>query len=164
MNGSATPNGATSVNVNGNGHHANGHNTTNGHATQHKQSLTISKFNPVTYYPDMKYSHLNIKERLSHSILHEFSVEEQQTRIELAASYRLAARMGWLESIYSHITARVNEADGTHTLLINPLGLNYEEITASSLIKIDYQGNILHRGVVGDIFPINKAGVGMDHT
>ena len=159
MNGSAT----VSPPTNTNGAHTNGNG--NIEHVNKPQPLTVNPvFNPSTYYTDMKYSLTNIRDRLSHSILHEFSVEEQQTRIELAASYRLAARMGWLESIYSHITARVNEADGTHTLLINPLGLNYEEITASSLIKIDYQGNILHRGVVGDIFPINKAGVGMDHT
>ena len=117
-------------------------------------------FNPKTYVPgSYKYSRQYLRERLSRSILHEFSIEEQQARIELAATYRLAAKNRWLESIYNHITCNVPGPNGEHHILINPLGLNYQEITASSLIKIDLDGNTIHPGVVGDIFGVNKAGL-----
>lgn len=117
-------------------------------------------FNPKTYVPgSYKYSRQYLRERLSRSILHEFTIEEQQARIELAATYRLAAKNRWLESIYNHITCNVPGPNGEHHILINPLGLNYQEITASSLIKIDLDGNTIHPGVVGDIFGVNKAGL-----
>ncbi|CAF2076622.1 unnamed protein product [Rotaria magnacalcarata] len=121
-------------------------------------------FNPKIYVPgSYKYSRQYLRERLSRSILHEFSIDEQKTRIELAAAYRLAAKNGWLESIYNHITCNVTSSSGERHLLINPLGLNYCEITASSLMKIDYDGNMIHPGVVGDIMGLNKAGV-LIHT
>lgn len=117
-------------------------------------------FNPRIYVPgSYTYSRHYLSERLSRSLLHEFSIEEQKARIELAAAYRLAAKNGWLESIYNHITCNVVGPSGERYLLINPLGLSYCEITASSLIKIDYDGNIIHSGVVGDIMGVNKAGV-----
>lgn len=117
-------------------------------------------FNPKTYVPgSYKYSRQYLRERLSRSILHEFSIDEQKARIELAAAYRLAAKNGWLESIYNHITCNVAGPNGEHYLLINPFGLNYREITASSLVKIDFDGNTIHPGVVGDIMGVNKAGL-----
>lgn len=117
-------------------------------------------FNPKTYVPgSYKFSRQYLRERLSRSILHEFNIDEQKARIELAAAYRLAAKNGWLESIYNHITCNVEGPNGEHHLLINPLGLNYREITASSLIKIDFDGNTIHPGVVGDIMGVNKAGL-----
>jgi adducin len=117
-------------------------------------------FNTKTYVPgSYKYSRQYLRERLSRSILHEFSIDEQKARIELAAAYRLAAKNGWLESIYNHITCNVAGPNGEHHLLINPLGLNFREITASSLVKIDLDGNTIHPGVVGDIMGVNKAGL-----
>jgi ribulose-5-phosphate 4-epimerase/fuculose-1-phosphate aldolase len=66
---------------------------------------------------------------------------EWQTRVDLAACYRLMAVYGMTDLIYNHITARIpGTAD---ELLINPYGMLYEEITASSLVKIDIEGNIL---------------------
>jgi ribulose-5-phosphate 4-epimerase/fuculose-1-phosphate aldolase len=116
-------------------------------------------FNPKTYVPgSYKYSRQYIRERLSRSILHEFSIDEQKVRIELAAAYRLAAKNGWLESIYNHITCNVAGPNGAHHFLINPFGLSYREITASSLVKIDLDGNTIHPGVVGDIMGVNRAG------
>src|SRR6056297_723303 len=77
---------------------------------------------------------------------------EREIRIELAAAYRLVEYFGWTELIYGHLTARVPGPD--HHFLINPYGLNYEEVTASNLVKIDLEGNI-----VGDSpYPVNKAG------
>ena len=67
------------------------------------------------------------------------SAEEWRTRVDLAACYRLVAHYGWTHLIYNHISAKI---PGTpNHFLINPLGLWYEEITASSLVKIDLDGN-----------------------
>lgn len=70
-----------------------------------------------------------------------FSPAECEARVNLAACYRLMACFGMSDLIYNHITARI---PGTEDLLINPYGLMYEEITASSLIRIDIDGNVLH--------------------
>ena len=67
--------------------------------------------------------------------------DEWRTRVELAACYRLSARFGLTDLIYTHISARV---PGEPTqFLVNPNGLLFEEITASKLVKIDLQGKIL---------------------
>tara|TARA_R110002096_G_scaffold199872_3_gene383759 strand:+ start:321 stop:1100 length:780 start_codon:yes stop_codon:yes gene_type:complete len=75
------------------------------------------------------------------SVKDEVSEGEWQTRVNLAAAYRLCAHYGWDDLIYTHISARV--PGGDHHFLINPLGLMFEEITASSLIKVDLHGNKL---------------------
>lgn len=69
---------------------------------------------------------------------------EWDIRVELAACYRLMAHFGLTDLIYNHITARVPGDE--HHFLINPYGLLYEEVTASSLHKIDTSGNIVLRG------------------
>ena len=66
---------------------------------------------------------------------------EWQTRVDLAALYRLFVRYGWTDLIYTHITARI-PGEPTH-YLINSYGLMFDEITASSLIKVDLDGNVL---------------------
>lgn len=66
---------------------------------------------------------------------------EREVRIDLAAAYRLCALFGWDDLIYTHISARVPGQEGQ--FLVNPLGLGFDEITASSLVKIDYQGNVI---------------------
>ena len=77
--------------------------------------------------------------------------EEWQTRCELAACYRFFVKFGWTDLIFTHLTARVpGHAD---EYLINPYGLLFSEITASSLLKVDFDGNVL----CGD-FPYNSAG------
>ena len=63
---------------------------------------------------------------------------EWKLRVELAAAYRLVDHFGWGELIYAHLTARVPGTD--EHFLINPWGLNYDEITASNLVKIDVNG------------------------
>jgi ribulose-5-phosphate 4-epimerase/fuculose-1-phosphate aldolase len=67
------------------------------------------------------------------------SAEEWQARIDLAACYRLAALFGWDDLIFTHISARVPGPD--HHFLINPYGLMFDEITASSLVKVGLDGN-----------------------
>jgi ribulose-5-phosphate 4-epimerase/fuculose-1-phosphate aldolase len=69
------------------------------------------------------------------------SPEEWQTRVDLACAYRLVAHHGWDDLIFTHLSARVPGPD--EHFLINPMGLMFEEITASNLIKIDLAGNIL---------------------
>ncbi|WP_454737949.1 class II aldolase/adducin family protein [Cupriavidus necator] len=84
----------------------------------------------------------------------DFDAAEWQTRVDLAACYRLVALYGMSDLIYNHITARI---PGTPDhLLINPYGMMYEEITASSLIRIDLDGNILDGG--DGQFGVNQAG------
>jgi len=80
------------------------------------------------------------------------SAEEWQVRVELAALYRLVAMHGWDDLIYTHISARIPGPE--HHFLINPYGLLFEEITASSLVKIDLDGNILQETA----YFINPAG------
>ena len=67
--------------------------------------------------------------------------EEWDLRVQLAAAYRLFDHFGWCELIYGHISMRVPGPE--HHFLINPYGLRYDEMTASSLIKIDLDGNLV---------------------
>ena len=80
------------------------------------------------------------------------SAEEWALRVDLAATYRLVAMYGWDDMIFTHISARVPGPE--HHFLINPYGLLFEEITASSLVKIDMDGN----KVVDSPYPVNPAG------
>ncbi|HJQ16589.1 MAG TPA: class II aldolase/adducin family protein [Allosphingosinicella sp.] len=73
-------------------------------------------------------------------------------RVDLAAFYRIVAHMRWDEIIFSHITLRLPGPE--RHFLINPFGMLYEEITASSLVKIDIEGNVID----DTPWPINKAG------
>ncbi len=75
------------------------------------------------------------------SVKDQVSAEEWEARVNLAAAYRLVAHFGWDDLIYTHISARIPNTD--HHFLINPLGLMFDEITASSLIKVDLNGNVL---------------------
>jgi ribulose-5-phosphate 4-epimerase/fuculose-1-phosphate aldolase len=65
------------------------------------------------------------------------SAEEWATRVDLAAAYRIVAHLGWDDLIFTHISARV---PGTHDFLINPYGLMFDEVTASSLVRVDLEG------------------------
>ncbi|MDT0497733.1 class II aldolase/adducin family protein [Algiphilus sp. W345] len=75
------------------------------------------------------------------SMRQQVSAQEWQARVDLAACYRLVAHFGWSDLVFTHITARVPGAQGQ--FLINPYGMMFEEITASSLVKIDQSGNKL---------------------
>lgn len=83
--------------------------------------------------------------------------EEWQARIDLAACYRLVELYGMADMIANHISMRV--PGNEEAFLINPYGMMYEEITASSLIKIDLEGNILSSPDFGALnYGVNKAG------
>ena len=86
------------------------------------------------------------------NVKHSVSRIEWQTRIELAAAYRLLVLHKWDDLIHTHISARI---PGTEHLLINAFGLAFEEVTASNLVKIDIDGNILDSA---SPFSINPAG------
>lgn len=88
---------------------------------------------------------------------HEVSEAEWRTRVDLAAAYRLVALFGWDDLVFTHISARIpGEGAGDHTgeFLINPYGFMFEEITASSLVKVDAQGHKLD----GSAHAVNPAG------
>src|SRR4051812_43070825 len=69
------------------------------------------------------------------------SEEEWRVRVDLAALYRLVAFHGWDDLIFTHISARLPGPD--HHFLINPYGLLFSEISASSLVKVDLDGNVI---------------------
>lgn len=86
------------------------------------------------------------------SLQNQVSAEEWQLRCDLAACYRLVAAYGWSDLVFTHISVRLPGPD--HHFLINPYGLMFDEITASSLIKVDQQCNKL----IESPFPVNPAG------
>ena len=82
---------------------------------------------------------------------------EQELRVELAACYRIFDYLGWTELIYNHITVKLPGND--HHFLINPYGLHYSEVTASNLVKVDIDGNIME----DTEYTVNPAGI-LIHT
>src|SRR5437867_7550601 len=88
----------------------------------------------------------------SSSVRDQISTGEWQARVDLAAAYRLVALYGWDDLIFTHISARVPGAD--HHFLLNPYGMMFDEVTASSLLKIDLAGN----KVMDSSYFINPAG------
>ncbi|MGB1222409.1 MAG: class II aldolase/adducin family protein, partial [Alcanivoracaceae bacterium] len=80
------------------------------------------------------------------------SAQEWALRVDLAAAYRLVALYGWDDLVFTHISARLPGPE--HHFLINPYGMMFEEITASSLVKVDQDGN----KVEDSPFPVNPAG------
>ena len=77
---------------------------------------------------------------------------EHAARVQLAACYRIFNHLGWTEMIFNHITLRVPGPE--KLFLINPFGLHYSEITASSLVLIDVEGNPVREAK----WPVNRAG------
>lgn len=95
---------------------------------------------------------MNAPEPLARSRRHQIADDEWQARVDLAAAYRLVALFRWDDLVFTHITARV---PGTQDqFLINPYGLMFDEITASSLVKIDLAG----RKLDDTPYPVNPAG------
>merc|ERR1712142_665226 len=79
---------------------------------------------------------------------------EKQLRCKLAAVYRLIDLHGWTQGIYNHVTARVSQ--DTEHFLLNPFGMMYNEVTASSLVKVNMQGEVVEEGTTN--FGVNQAG------
>ena len=86
------------------------------------------------------------------SLKNDVSPAEWEARVNLAAAYRLTALFGWDDLVFTHISARVPGPE--HHFLINPYGMMFEEITASSLVKVDLQG----RKVTESPYDVNPAG------
>ncbi len=80
------------------------------------------------------------------------SEEEWKTREDLAAAYRLVANYGWDDMVFTHLSARVPGPD--EHFLLNPFGVLFEEVTASSLVKIDLDGAV----VLDNGYQVNAAG------
>ena len=80
---------------------------------------------------------------------------QPRERVELAAAYRLIAHYHLDDSIFTHISARAPAEEGEHAFLINPFGLRFDEVTASSLVTVDINGDILRDNYGAGI---NKAG------
>lgn len=91
------------------------------------------------------------KDFIHPEVQQQVSALEWQTRVDLAACYRLVSLFRWEDLIYTHISAKV---PGTEEFLINPYGLMFDEITASSLVKVDLAGNKL----LDSPYDINPAG------
>ncbi len=89
---------------------------------------------------------------MSSTVKSQVSAEEWQVRTDLAACYRVIAMYGWDDLVFTHISARV--PGGEDHFLINPYGMLFEEITASSLVKVDLDGN----KVLESEHPVNPAG------
>ncbi|MGH8529837.1 MAG: class II aldolase/adducin family protein [Nevskiales bacterium] len=90
--------------------------------------------------------------RAASKVQQQVSSEEWEARVNLAAAYRLVALFGWDDLVFTHISARVSGPE--HHFLINPYGFLFEEITASSLVKVDLQG----RKLMDSPYEINPAG------
>lgn len=90
--------------------------------------------------------------KTSTAVQQQVSPEEWAQRINLAAAYRLVALFGWDDLVFTHLTAKVPGSE--HHFLINPYGMTFDEITASSLVKIDLHG----QKVMESSYPINPAG------
>ena len=86
------------------------------------------------------------------SLKDKVSPEEWQLRVDLAACYRLVAAYGWSDLVFTHVSARIPGPE--HHFLINPYGLMFDEITASSLVKIDLSCNKISESA----YPVNPAG------
>ena len=95
---------------------------------------------------------MSAQPKTSPSVRDQVSKEEWDARVNLAAAYRLVALYGWDDLVFTHISARVPGPE--HHFLINPYGWMFEEITASSLVKIDLQA----RKVMPSPYDINPAG------
>jgi len=91
--------------------------------------------------------------KIDKPVREQVSREEWETRVNLAACYRLMAEYGMVEMVANHISARVPGT--TNEFLINPYGMFYEEMTASSMIKIDIDGNVLFNATE---YGVNQAG------
>ena len=89
---------------------------------------------------------------MSADVRSQVSEEEWKLRVDLAAAYRLVALFGWDDLVFTHISARVPGEPGR--FLINPYGMLFEEVTASSLVKIDQNGE----KVMDSPYPVNPAG------
>ena len=86
------------------------------------------------------------------SLKDKVSPQEWQLRVDLAACYRLIALYGWDDLVFTHVSARIPGPE--HHFLINPYGMMFEEITASSLVKVDEHC----KKMMDSPFPVNPAG------
>ncbi len=89
---------------------------------------------------------------MSEQMREQVSEAEWQARVDLAAAYRLVAMFGWDDLVFTHLSVRI--PGPAHHVLINPYGMLFEEITASSLVKVGLDG----QKVMDSPYPVNPAG------
>jgi len=109
-------------------------------------------YNHIAYLGNCKLEKFNKVIKLNNFKPKEKILTEKELRIQLAAAYRIFNHLKWDYLIYGHITVRIPGPD--KHFLINPFGLRYDEVTASNLVKIDLEGNI----VEPSNHPVNPAG------
>src|SRR4029079_11681865 len=116
-----------------------------------RRATVVDTFASASGFEELRMNAPHDLSRLTPQLEGTVSGEEWQTRVDLAAAYRLVAHFRWDDLVFTHITAKI---PGTEHFLINPYGLMFDEITASSLVKIDIAGKVLQ----DTPFPINPAG------
>jgi ribulose-5-phosphate 4-epimerase/fuculose-1-phosphate aldolase len=117
----------------------------------------MTKTSLIDRDPNRPIPMTNMAHLTLHSMRDKVSPAEWQTRVDLAACYRLVAHYDMSDMMANHISAAV--PDQANAFLINAYGMLYEEITASSLIKIDLDGKILSKPDFGDLdYGVNQAG------
>ena len=84
-----------------------------------------------------------------------YSADEWQMRVDLAACYRLADLFGFSDIVWNHITAKV---PGSERFLINRFGLRFDEVTASNLVTVDLDGNVVDAGTATSEEDVNVTG------
>ena len=89
------------------------------------------------------------------SVREQVSEEEWQQRVDLASLYRLVALHDWDDFLFTHLSARVPGPE--HHFLINPFGMLFEEVTASSLVKVDVDGNKVMESPTTSILPGSRS-------
>ena len=92
------------------------------------------------------------KQQSSSGVRNSVAPEEWEQRVALAAAYRLVAHFRWDDLVFTHLSARLPGPE--HHFLINPYGMTFDEVTASSLVKVDLDGN----KVMDSPYEINPAG------
>jgi ribulose-5-phosphate 4-epimerase/fuculose-1-phosphate aldolase len=112
------------------------------------------KIEPRTGIPNMEAAEVTLADIRNISLRDAVPAKEWATRVTLAAAYRLTHIYGMTDMIANHISARVPEEPGH--FLINPYGLLYDEITASTLLKVDLDGNVVSGSPLG--YKVNRPG------
>jgi len=110
-------------------------NPASAHASGSSPRIVDLRNDYPTLDPDTDYPPLELP-----SLKGQVSAQEWQARVDCACAYRLVHHFDMHDLIYNHISVRI---PGTEEYLLNPFGMTYDEITASSLIKVDINGNVL---------------------
>ncbi|XP_065176348.1 alpha-adducin-like [Sycon ciliatum] len=118
------------------------------------QQSMRSRHSMVRQQQQQQQQHVRCIDDIDQNASKVFGKEDVLARRKLATLYRIVDQCGWSQGIYNHITVRINST--RDEFLLNPYGLRYDEITASSLVKVDAEGNVINEGSTR--LGINKKG------